>query len=121
MSCYQILLIPAKMGCFHLKPVLKLADNHCALSEKRSDFIIYLFVEIIINVTAIIAIKIPTTIFVVSASPKKSVPTRIAVIGSNTPSTEALVAPILRVEMASVEVDTIVGKTAKPIRLPQAA
>ncbi len=81
----------------------------------------YLLVEIIINVTATIAIKIPTTIFVVNASPKTRVPTRIAVIGSNTPSTEAFVAPMLRVAMANVAVDIIVGKIAKPIRLPHAA
>ena len=43
----------------------------------------YLLVEIIINVTATIAIKMPTTIFVVNASPITRVPTRIAVIGSN--------------------------------------
>ena len=34
---------------------------------------------------------------VVSASPKTNVPTRIAVIGSKTPNTEALVAPIFLV------------------------
>ncbi len=49
----------------------------------------------------------PTTIFVVNASPKTRVPTRIAVIGSNTPSMEAFVAPMLRVAMANVAVDII--------------
>ena len=67
------------------------------------------------------AITMPRTMLVVRASPKTSVPTRIAVIGSNTPSTDALVAPILRVAIANVAVDIIVGKIAKPTRLPHAA
>ena len=79
------------------------------------------FVETIMNVTATMAIRMPKTIFVVSASPKTRVPTRIAVIGSNTPSTEAFVAPILRVETASVAVETTVGRMARPIRFPHAA
>lgn len=74
----------------------------------------------IMNVMATIEIRIPTTIFVVSASPKTSVPTRMAVTGSKTPSTEALVAPMLRVAMASVAVDTMVGSTASPTRFSQA-
>ena len=60
------------------------------------------------------AMPMPTTIFVVSGSPNMSVPTRIAVIGSNTPKTEAFVAPILRVAMANEAVDTMVGNTASP-------
>ena len=48
------------------------------------------------------------TMFVVSGSPNIIVPTRIAVIGSNTPSTDAFVAPILRVAIASVAVETII-------------
>lgn len=44
--------------------------------------------------------------------PNISVPTRIAVIGSNTPSTEALVAPIFRVAIANVAVETMVGNIA---------
>ena len=68
------------------------------------------------NVTAAVAIAIPTTIFGVRASPNTSVPTRMAVIGSNTPRTDALVAPILRVATASVAVDTIVGNNASPTR-----
>ena len=74
----------------------------------------------IMNVMATIEIRIPTTMFVVSASPKTSVPTRMAVTGSKTPSTEALVAPMLRVAMASVAVDTMVGSTASPTRFSQA-
>ena len=65
----------------------------------------YLFVDTIINVTAAIEITIPATMFVVRASPRNSVPTRMAVIGSNTPKTEALVAPILRVASANDAVD----------------
>ena len=57
---------------------------------------------------------------VVSASPKTNVPTRIAVIGSKTPNTEAFVAPMFLVAIAKVAVDTIVGRTASPMRLTQA-
>ena len=66
------------------------------------------------------AMQMPTTILVVSGSPNINVPTRMAVIGSKTPSTEAFVAPILRVAMASVAVETIVGNSAKPIKFSQA-
>ena len=52
----------------------------------------------------------PQTIAGVSGSPKAIVPTRIAVIGSNTPNTDAFVAPILRVATASVPVEIIVGE-----------
>ena len=45
------------------------------------------------NVTATMAMPIPATMLVVSASPNISVPTNMAVMGSNTPNTEALVAP----------------------------
>ena len=65
------------------------------------------------------AMPMPRIMFVVKGSPNISVPTRMAVIGSNTPSTEAFVAPILRVAMASVAVDTIVGNRAKPTRFSQ--
>ena len=58
--------------------------------------------------------------FVVSASPKMSVPTRIAVIGSKTPRTEAFVAPIFLVAIARVDVETIVGRIASPMRLAHA-
>ena len=58
--------------------------------------------------------------FEVSASPKTNVPTRIAVIGSKTPNTEAFVAPMFLVAIAKVAVDTIVGRTASPMRLIQA-
>ena len=58
------------------------------------------------------AIAIPITIVGVSGSPKATVPTKIAVMGSNTPNTEAFVAPILRVATARVAVDIIVGRTA---------
>ena len=40
-------------------------------------------------------------------------------MGSNTPSTEALVAPIFLVEIASVAVETMVGKIASPTKLSQ--
>ena len=69
---------------------------------------IYLFVSDIITVTATTEMVMPTTIFVVRGSPNISVPTRIAVIGSKTPNTDAFVAPILRVATASVAVDTMV-------------
>ena len=61
----------------------------------------------------------PRTMLEVKGSPKISVPTRIAVIGSKTPSTEAFVAPILRVAMASVAVEMIVGSSANPTKLSQ--
>ena len=79
----------------------------------------YRFVAEIINVTAITEILIPNMMLVVSGSPNTRVPTSIAVIGSNTPSTDALVAPILRVAMARVAVETRVGNNASPIRLSQ--
>lgn len=72
------------------------------------------FVTIIINVTAAMAMQIPIIIFVVKGSPNTSVPMRIAVMGSKTPSTDAFVAPIFRVAIAKVAVDTIVGRIAKP-------
>ena len=74
----------------------------------------------IINVTATIEIRIPAMMLVVSASPKTNVPTRIAVIGSKTPNTEAFVAPMFLVAIAKVAVETIVGRIARPIRLTQA-
>ena len=57
--------------------------------------------------------------FAVSASPKTKVPTRIAVIGSNTPNTEALVAPMFLVATARDAVEMIVGRIARPMRLTQ--
>ena len=72
------------------------------------------------KVTAAIESNIPTTIGVVSGSPKANVPTNIAVTGSKTPSTLAFVGPILRVAMARVAVENVVGNMAKPMRLPQA-
>ena len=71
------------------------------------------------NVTEMIAIEIPSIILKVNGSPNIRVPTRIAVIGSNTPRTEAFVAPILRVATANVAVEMIVGSIARPIRLSQ--
>lgn len=65
----------------------------------------------IMNVTATMAIQMPVIIFVVSGSPNIRVPTRIAVIGSNTPNTDALVAPIFLVAMARVAVETMVGSS----------
>ena len=67
------------------------------------------------------AMHIPNTTLVVSGSPNISVPTSIAVIGSKTPSTDAFVAPILRVAMARVAVETIVGNRASPMRLSQSS
>ena len=71
------------------------------------------------KVIAPIANSMPTMIFVVNASLKTIVPTRIAVIGSNTPNTEAFVAPILRVANANVAVEIIVGNMASPTRFSQ--
>ena len=68
---------------------------------------------------AAMAMMMPTTMFVVNASPKTSVPTRIAVIGSNTPKTDAFVAPIFRVDKANVAVETTVGRRANPIKFSQ--
>lgn len=65
------------------------------------------------------AMVMPTMMLSVRASPKTRVPTRMAVMGSNTPKTEAFVAPILRVATASVAVDTMVGRRARPTRLSQ--
>ena len=65
------------------------------------------------------AMPMPRRMFVVKGSPNISVPIRIAVIGSNTPSTEALVAPIFRVAMANVAVETMVGNSAKPTKFSQ--
>ena len=64
------------------------------------------------NVTAAMEMPMPSTMLAVSGSPNISVPTRVAVMGSNTPSTDALVAPMLREATARVAVDTIVGSTA---------
>ena len=60
------------------------------------------------KVTATIDIRIPITMLEVRASPNTNVPTRIAVIGSNTPNTDAFVAPMFLVAIARVAVDTIV-------------
>ena len=61
----------------------------------------------------------PKTIFVVNGSWNISVPINMAVIGSKTPSTEAFVAPILRVAIASDAVETMVGSRANPAKLSQ--
>ena len=86
---------------------------------KCFNFSSYLLVVIIIKVTAPMASRMPVKMLLVSASPNAMVPTRMAVMGSKTPSTEALVAPIFRVEMASVAVETMVGKMASPTRYSQ--
>ena len=65
------------------------------------------------------AMPIPKRMFVVKGSPNISVPIRIAVIGSNTPNTEALAAPMFRVAMANVAVETMVGNRAKPSKFSQ--
>ena len=62
----------------------------------------------------------PVMMFAVSASPKTTVPIKIAVIGSKTSNTEAFVAPMFLVAIAKDAVDTIVGRTARPMRLPHA-
>ena len=49
-------------------------------------------------------------------SPKTSVPMRIAVSGSNTPITEAFVAPMIFVDAARVAVEMTVGMTARRMR-----
>ena len=72
------------------------------------------------KVTAAMAMAMPVAMLAVRGSPNISEPTSIAVIGSNTPSTEAFVAPMLRVAMASEAVETIVDKMASPMRLSQA-
>ena len=79
----------------------------------------YRFVTIIMKVTAMMAIRMPIMMLGVSASPNTSVPTNIAVMGSKTPNTDAFVAPMLRVAMARVAVDMMVGSMASPTRLPQ--
>ena len=65
------------------------------------------------------AMPMPAIMFVVKGSPNISVPIGMAVIGSNTPSTEAFVAPMLRVAMANVAVETMVGNRDKPSKLSQ--
>ena len=77
--------------------------------------------EMTIKVMAAIVRTIPIITLVVTGSPNAMAPTRMAVTGSNTPSTDALVAPMRRVATARVAVDTIVGRTASPVRLPHAA
>ena len=71
----------------------------------------------IMKVTATMEISMPMMMFEVSASPKTNVPMRMAVIGSNTPRTDALVAPMFLVAIARVAVETIVGRIASPVRL----
>ena len=72
------------------------------------------------KVTATTEIRMPVMMLVVSASPNTKVPTRIAVIGSKTPKTDAFVAPMFLVAIARVAVETIVGKMASPMRLNHA-
>lgn len=79
----------------------------------------YLLVTEIMNVTAIIEMEIPAIIFVVSGSSNINVPTTMAVIGSNTPSTDAFVAPMFLDAIANVEVEITVGSRANPKRLSQ--
>ena len=71
------------------------------------------------KVTAMRVMITPTMILSVRDSPKKMVPTAIAVTGSKTPRTDVLVAPMILVAMARVRRETNVGNTAKPIRLIQ--
>ena len=59
----------------------------------------------------------PVMMFAVSASPKTNVPTRIAVIGSKTPNTEALVAPMFLEAIAKVAPRRIVYVSCSPASL----
>ena len=81
----------------------------------------YRLVAVIMKVMATTEMRMPTTMLAVRASPNTMAPTKIAVMGSNTPSTEAFVAPMFRVAKASVAVDTTVGSNASPTRLLHAA
>ena len=72
------------------------------------------------KVTATMEMRMPAMMFGVSASPKTTVPTKIAVIGSKTPNTDAFVAPMFLVATARDAVETIVGRTARPMRLHHA-
>ena len=74
----------------------------------------------IIKITADIDSAMPITMCVVICSLNANAPARIAVMGSNTLNTDAFVAPILRVDIANVEVETIVGKIANPNKFSQA-
>lgn len=65
-------------------------------------------------------IEIPIIILVVIGSPNITAPMRIAVIGSNTPNTDAFVGPIFLDAIAKVAVETIVGRTASPTRYNKA-
>lgn len=58
-------------------------------------------------------IAIPHAILPVNGSENIKVPTRIAVIGSNTPSTDVLVGPIFLLDTASARRDIIVGNIAR--------
>ena len=69
------------------------------------------------KVTETIEINMPMRILGVRASPNARVPTMIAVMGSKTPSTEALVAPMFLLAIARVAVETMVGSMARPMRL----
>ncbi len=73
------------------------------------------------KVTAMMAIRMPIMMLEVRGSPNMRVPIRMAVMGSKTPRTEAFVAPILRLAMASEAVETMVGRRARPKRLSHAA
>ena len=60
-------------------------------------------------------------IFDVSASPKTTVPTRIAVIGSKTPNTEAFVAPIFLVALAKCAMGGRLGLDIDLTKVPAEA
>ena len=77
------------------------------------------FEEAIIKTMAAIVRAIPMMMLTVMLSPNANAPTSMAVTGSNTPSTEAFVAPIRRVDAASVAVDIMVGRIARQTRLVQ--
>lgn len=70
--------------------------------------------------TAAVERTMPMMILAVSGSPKAMDPTRMAVIGSKTPITEALVAPMVLVATANVAVETMVGNSARQTSLLQA-
>ena len=69
------------------------------------------------NTTAQMQMRAPATMLEVSGSPNTAVPMNIAVSGSNTPSTEVLVAPILLVDRDRESREIIVGTRASPMKL----
>lgn len=67
----------------------------------------------VIKITDAMQMAMPQAIFPVKGPEKTRVPTSIAVMGSNTPSTEAFVGPMFLLETASARSAIIVGKCEK--------